>query len=115
MRWLTRNESPTGAGLRVVVAHLADSFYFRHDAGTRSFFTRNFSAARLNADDACESASLPGCLASASLLVIGGDDGTGDDNSRVPLDLAAIGRALDMAGGHGIRCSTSRTTATRTR
>jgi hypothetical protein len=45
VRWLTRNESPTGEGLNVVVAHLADSYYFRHDAGTRSFFTRNFSGA----------------------------------------------------------------------
>ena len=102
VRWLTRNESPTGAGLRVVTAHLADSFYFRHDAGTRAFFTRNLPGATLNADDACESASLPGCLAAADLLVIGGDDGTGDDNSRVPLDLAAIGRALDMAEARGV-------------
>ncbi|MFO0606874.1 MAG: ImpA family metalloprotease [Polyangiales bacterium] len=102
VRWLTRNEAADGAGLNVVVAHLADSFYFRHDAGTRAFFTRNLPAARLNADDTCESASLPGCLATANLLVLGGDDGTGDDNSHVPLDLAAIASALDAAQARGI-------------
>lgn len=102
VRWLTRNESPTGAGLRVVTAHLADSYYFRHDTGTRAFFTRNFAGATLNADDTCESANLPGCLASADLLVLGSDDGTGDDNSRVALDTAAIARALEMARARNI-------------
>ena len=102
VRWLTRNESPTGAGLRVVTAHLADSYYFRHDAGTRAFFARNLPGATLNTDDTCESAALPGCLASADLLVLGAEDGTGDDNSHVPLDVAAIERALDMAQARGI-------------
>ncbi len=97
VRWLTHNESPTGAGLRVVTAHLADSYYFRHDTGTRAFFTRNLSGATLNADDTCESANLPACLASADLLVLGSDDGTGDDNSHVALDTAAIARALEVA------------------
>jgi hypothetical protein len=102
IRWLTGNNAADGAGLKVVTAHLADSFYFRHDRGTRGFFTRHFSAAQLNADDTCESAGLEGCLDGASLLVIGADDGTGDDNSRVPLDVAAIDRALTLARSRGI-------------
>ncbi len=102
VRWLSRNESPTGAGLRVITAHLADSYYFRHDAGTRAFFARNFPAATLNTDDTCESANLPACLDRADLLVIGADDGAGDDNSHVALDTAAIARALDAARTRGI-------------
>ncbi len=88
--------------MRGVLAHLADTYWFRHDTGTRRFFTTNFADARLNADDTCESANLEGCLADANLLVIGGDDGSSDDNSRVPLDLAAIARALDTARARGI-------------
>lgn len=102
VQWLTDSRAAMGAGVKVVTAHLADSFYFRHDRGTRAFFTRNFPAATLNADDACESANLPACLEGASLLVLGADDGTGDDNSRAPLDLAAIDRALALAQSRNI-------------
>ncbi len=101
VRWLTGNADARGAGLRVVTAHLADTFYFRHDTGTRAFFTRNLPDATLNADDACESANLAGCLAGAGLLVLGADDGTADTH-RVPIDLPAIARALDLAEARGI-------------
>jgi hypothetical protein len=101
VRWLTNNTDAGGAGLRVVTAHLADSFYFRHDRGTRAFFARNLPGATLNADDTCESANLAGCLGDASLLVIGADTGA-DDTHRVPLDAPAIDRALDMAQARGI-------------
>jgi hypothetical protein len=47
--------------------------------------------------------------------VIGGDDGTGDDNARVPLDAAAVERALDLAQARGVPVLYAPTTATRTR
>jgi hypothetical protein len=114
VRWLTAQRTPSGRGAQRGHRAPRRQLLLSPRRGDAGFFTRNFSAARLNADDTCESAGLPGCLASASLLVIGGDDGTGDDNSRVPLDAAAIERALDLARRAASPCSTRRTTATRT-
>lgn len=97
VRWLVGDASATLAGKHIVLAHLADSYWSRHDAATAAFFAHSFPDATVNAEDTCENAALAGCLDGASLLVISGEGGTSDDDNPGPLDLAAVSRAIDLA------------------
>lgn len=97
VKWLLGKEPGDGAGTKIVLAHLADDYWFPHDAGTAKFFSTKLPAATVNAEDTCESGALAGCLTGASLLVISGEDGTKDSDHKVPADVPAVLAALDAA------------------
>jgi hypothetical protein len=100
--WLTGKDPGDGAGMKVVLAHLADTYWFRHDTGTAQFFAARLPQAKVNAEDACEGAALAGCLAGASLLVLSDEDGSDDENHVVPADRDAVLAAVDLAEQKGI-------------
>lgn len=101
LEWLTqRNNLETGS-FKVVIAHQSDSYWFRHDATTRKWFTTFYPNATVNANDACESALLASCLSGADLLVIGRDSGS-EDNHGIPFDLNATMAAVKAAQANGI-------------
>jgi hypothetical protein len=97
VEWLTGKPPGDGAGVKVVLAHLADTYWFKHDEGTAKFFATKLPKAVVNAEDSCESGALAGCLAGASLLVISDEDGNDDDDHHVPADEDAVMAALDQA------------------
>jgi hypothetical protein len=100
--WLTKKDPGTGAGMKIVLAHLADGYWFKHDEGTALFFASELPGATVNAPDSCESAALAGCLDGASLLVISDEDGSADDDHPVPADIPAVIKALEAAKSAGI-------------
>jgi hypothetical protein len=97
VKWLLGKDPGTGAGTKVVLAHLAGYYWHQDDKGTAKFFATKFPAATVNAEDACENGALAGCLTGASLLVLSDEDGTNDDNYKTPADPKAIGAALAAA------------------
>lgn len=97
VRWLVGDPQATLAGERVVLAHLADSYWFRHDEGTPAFFASSFPSATVNVEDACDNRALRACLAGASLLVLGADDGGDDADVAGAFDADAVADALDEA------------------
>ncbi len=99
--WLAqRNDLKTGA-FNVVIAHMPDSYWFKHDATTHQWFKDTFPNATINAQDACESAKLATCLQTANLLVIGRDNGS-EDTHGVPFNLNATMQAVKNAQTQGI-------------
>ena len=102
VKWLTKKDPGTGAGMKIVLAHLADGYWFKHDEGTALFFAGELPEAAVNAPDSCESGALAGCLDGASLLVISDEDGDADDDHPVPADIPAVMKALEAAKSAGI-------------
>ena len=101
--WLVGRDDPADAdaGIDVVVAHLQDSYWGRHDDSAHGWFADTYPAATVNAEDACESAALADCLADADLLVIGNQADANDDHG-VPFDAAAVLRAVRDARSRGV-------------
>ena len=101
--WLTGTATNTfdTAPLKIVVAHHADSYWFRNDKGTHDWLSAALPMATVNAEDACESSALAGCLNGADLLIISGSAGNVDD-AGTEFDLDATLAALDAAESAGI-------------
>ncbi|MFO0755398.1 MAG: ImpA family metalloprotease [Byssovorax sp.] len=95
--WLLGKDPGSGAGQKIVLAQLADSYWFKHDEGTAEFFATELPGASVNAPDTCESGALAGCLDGASLLVISDQDTDDDDDNPTPADPALVMKALDAA------------------
>ncbi len=102
IQWLTGKDPGDGTGMKIVLAQLADTYWFDHDKGTAKFFADKLPMASVNAEDTCESAALAGCLDGASLLVISGEDGADDENHAVAADPDAVMAAVDSAMAKGI-------------
>ena len=100
--WLTQQTDPaSNADLNIVIAHQADSYWFRHDATTHDWFGTAYPLATINAPDSCESTSLAGCLTQADLLIIGRDNGN-NDNHDIIFDLDATMQAVKTAQNNGL-------------
>mgnify|MGYP000844152287 FL=1 len=99
--WLAGRDLKQGPS-KIVVAHITDTYWFRHDRTTLKWVKNAYPMAAVNTEDACESADLAGCLAGADLLVIGLDDGTMDDNDKTPYDGAAALAAVTAAQSRGL-------------
>lgn len=95
VKWLLGRDPGDGAGLKIVLAHLAETYWFPHDTHTPKFFASKLPGATVSAEDACESGALAGCLAGASLLVLSGEDGSADDDHKTAADDDAVLAALD--------------------
>jgi hypothetical protein len=99
--WLTQRNDLKTAAFNIVVAHMPDSYWFKHDATTEKWFKDTYPNASINAQDVCESTKLAACLTNANLLLIGQDNGT-EDTHGIPFDLAATLQAVKNAQARGI-------------
>lgn len=102
IQWLTGKDPGDGTGMNIVLAQLADTFWFDHDKNTAAFFSAKFPKATINAEDTCDSAALAGCVENASLLVISDEDGADDEQTPHVSDIEAVLGAVDTAMSKGI-------------
>jgi hypothetical protein len=107
--WLTRRTSFTG--FKVVTAHLpgTETYWFPHEAKTRSWFAAKYPGVTINgittntaaqSDDLCDGAKLDACLQGAHLLVIGREQNPRQGTSTY--DGPAVMRAVQAAQARGI-------------
>lgn len=98
--WLTKGADKTD-GLSIVTAHMpskADSWYFPHNEGTRTWLTNNYPAAHsINAANSCDYSELSNCIDTLKpdLIVI-------SDIDRQSLGFAGIQAAIAKAKAAGI-------------
>lgn len=77
--WLTKRRDL--GGVRVVMAHLPNSGYFKHESAARAWLKTRLRGVIINGHDAntatggaCDGAALANCLVNADVLVIGAQD-----------------------------------------
>lgn len=116
--WLTRRTSFTG--FKVVTAHLpgTETYWFPHEAKTRSWFAAKYPGITINgiatnpagqSDDLCDGAKLDSCLQGAHLLVIGREQNprqgtsTYDGTLMMKAVLAAQARGIPVLYLHHYR------------
>ena len=99
--WLTDKSNFKNEASNIVIAHQADSYYFRHDPTTQDWVKNTYPQASINDIDSCESTYLASCLSNADLLIIGRENGD-NDNHGIAFNLEATMTAVKNAQSNGI-------------
>ncbi|HRI66428.1 MAG TPA: hypothetical protein PK156_19400, partial [Polyangium sp.] len=102
MQWLTGKDPGDGTGMKIVLAQLADTYWFDHDKFTANFFADKLPKANVSPPDMCDGVALAGCLDNATLLVISDEDGADDEHDPHPSDRDTVMAAIDGAMSKGI-------------
>ncbi len=71
------------AALRITIAELEESTYFRDESATRAWLTAALPDATFNAADLCDGSALAECLARTDLLILSNSKRAADDADQI--------------------------------